>query len=127
MASMDTLKEMKKSGVIEFGAHTMNHPRLNTLSKDMVEWELKESKKQIEKAFDIKICAFAYPYGIGAYDPKIREKVFDAGYTFDFSFKQGKTLWPSGKNKPLDRLFIKGDENNFDLYLHLTRGAARLI
>ena len=127
MASLNMLKEMKESGVMEFGSHTMNHPKLNSLPDDMIEWELKESKKQIEKALDVKIRSFAYPYGIGAYDEKIRQKVFDAGYMLDFSFKQGKTLWPLKTTKPLDRLFIKGDENNFDLYLHLTRGASRLI
>ncbi|MCG2725845.1 MAG: polysaccharide deacetylase family protein [Elusimicrobia bacterium] len=128
MASIAMLKEMQDSGIIEFGAHTMNHPDLLKLPADMISWEIKESKKQLETALQTEICAFAYPYGAGAYNNKVRDKALEAGFTFDFSFKQGKTFWPWDRNSfPIDRLFIKGDENNFDLYLHLTRGSSRLI
>lgn len=128
MASMDMIKEMHTSKVMEFGGHTMNHPNLLSLSADMVNWEMKESKKQLEAALQTEICAFAYPYGAGAYDDKVRAAAREAGFSFDFSFKQGKTLWPWKRdNAPIDRLFIKNDENNFDLYLHLTKGNSRLI
>ncbi|MCK5584030.1 MAG: polysaccharide deacetylase family protein, partial [Elusimicrobiales bacterium] len=128
MASMEMIKEMSGSGIMEFGAHTMNHPNLLSLSPDMVSWEIRESKKQLETALETEICSFAYPYGAGAYEDKVRTEVLNAGFVFDFSFKQGKTPWPwERKSVPIDRLFIKNDENNLDLYLHLTRGNSRLI
>jgi len=122
------IKEMHSSKIMEFGAHTMNHPNLLSLSPDMVSWEIRESKKQLEAALQTELSAFAYPYGGGAYNNEIRQAVLEAGFTFDFSFKQGKTFWPWERDLgPIDRLFIKNDENNFDLYLHLTRGNSRLI
>jgi peptidoglycan/xylan/chitin deacetylase (PgdA/CDA1 family) len=122
------IKEMQESGLVEFGSHTMNHPNLEKIPLDDAEWEVRESKKQLEDKLKTEICAFAYPYGAGAYNPEVRKKVLESGYIFDFSFRQGKTQWPWQREKdPIERLFIKGDENNFDLYLHLTRGFARLI
>ncbi len=128
MASMTMLKEMHESKVMEFGGHTMNHPNLLSLDFERVKWEIRESKKQLEALLKTKLCAFAYPYGAGAHDRKTRAAVFEAGFTFDFSFRQGKTFWPWKRDfGPIDRLFIKNDENNFDLHLHLTRGISKLI
>ncbi len=127
MATMEQLREMLSSGVMEYGSHTMNHPHLSSLKLEDAAWEIAESKRQLEAAFGREMCAFAYPYGDGAYVPAIREKALEAGYTFDFSFKQGKTRWPwDRKAMTIDRLFIRGGDNNWDLALHLTRGASRL-
>jgi len=128
MASMEMLKEMQESGVIEFGSHTMNHPNLEKLPFEDAAWELAESKKQLEAALGREMCAFAYPYGAGAYAPAVRELALKTGYTLDFSFKQGKTPWPwSREAGPIDRLFIKRGDGILDLRLHLTRGASRLF
>jgi peptidoglycan/xylan/chitin deacetylase (PgdA/CDA1 family) len=127
MATLAQLKEMQESGVIEYGSHTMNHPHLSALKLDDAAWEMEESKRQLEAAFGREMCAFAYPYGDGAYAPAIRERALAAGYTFDFSFLQGKTAWPwDRKAGPLDRLFIRRGDNNWDLALHLSRGDSRL-
>ncbi len=127
MATLEQLREMQDSGVIEYGSHTMNHPHLGSLPLEDAAWEMEESKRQLEAAFGREMCAFAYPYGDGAYAPEVREKALKAGYTFDFSFKQGKTHWPWDRaNTTIDRLFIRGSDNNWDLALHLTRGASRL-
>jgi len=128
MASMEMLKEMQESGVIELGSHTMNHPNLEKIPLEDAAWELTESKKQLEAALGKEMCAFAYPYGAGAYTPAVRELALKAGYMLDFSFKQGKTPWPWNRAAgPIDRLFIKRGDNNLDLMLHLTRGVSRLF
>lgn len=128
MADLAMLKEMRESGVIEFGSHTMNHPNLETLPLEDAAWELAESKKQLEAALGVEISAFAYPYGAGAYAPEIRERALKAGYILDFSFQQGKTPWPWNRDAgPLDRLFIKRGDGDLDLRLQLERGASRLF
>ena len=127
MATLEQLREMQESGVIEFGSHTMSHPRLSSLEPENAAWELAESKRQLEAALGREMFAFAYPYGDGAYVPGVREKALETGYLFDFSFTQGKTPWPwDRKAGPIDRLFIRGRDNNWDLALQLSRGASRL-
>jgi len=128
MANKDMILEMDKSGVIEFGSHTMNHPKLDKIPIEDAKWEIEESKRQIEKLLNKNICAFAYPYGLGAYNSEIRKLVLDAGYTFDFSFKQGKTYWPWERDKfPIDRLFIRKNDKIFELYLHIKKGYAKIF
>lgn len=126
MATLAQLKEMQASGVIEYGSHTMNHPHLSALKPDDAAWEMAESKRQLEALFGRGLSAFAYPYGDGAYVPAIRQMALDAGYVFDFSFKQGKSPWPWDRSATIDRLFIRGADNNWDLALQLERGASRL-
>ena len=128
MATAEMLLEMKESGIMEFGSHTMNHPHLGALEPENAVWEMRESKRQLEALLGGEVCAFAYPYGDGACLPAVRSGALAAGYSLDFSFTQGKTPWPWDRQKgPLDRLFIKGTENNLDLALHLSRGASRLV
>ncbi|MBI4801140.1 MAG: polysaccharide deacetylase family protein [Elusimicrobia bacterium] len=128
MADLEMLRKMLSSGVIELGSHTMNHPDLEKLPFEDAAWEIAESRKQLQAALGTEICAFAYPYGAGAGNPALRESVFKAGYTFDFSFRQGKTPWPWQREAgPIDRLFIRGGDNELDMYLQLTRGASRLF
>lgn len=123
MAGAGQLLEMKESGVMEFGAHTMNHPPLSSLDEERAAWEIAESKRQLEKLLSVKIVAFACPYGDGAHNPKIRKKIFSAGFALDFSFRQGKTPWPWNREKePIDRLFIKGGDTMADFRLHLSKG-----
>jgi peptidoglycan/xylan/chitin deacetylase (PgdA/CDA1 family) len=127
MATLAQLREMQDSGVMEYGSHTMNHPHLSALKPEDAAWEMRESKRQLEAAFCREMCAFAYPYGDGAYIPAIREAALSAEYALDFSFLQGKTPWPwDRKAGPIDRLFIRGGDNNWDLALQLERGASRL-
>lgn len=47
----------------EFGAHSINHPRLDHLPKDVVEQEVFGSQRSIESKLGIKVDLFAYPYG----------------------------------------------------------------
>lgn len=127
MATLEQLKEMQASGVIEFGSHTMSHPRLTRLPHEDAVVELTESKRQLEAALGREMCAFAYPYGDGAYDERVRAAALAAGYLLDFSFRQGKTPWPwKRETATLDRLFIRGGDTLWDLQLQLSRGFSRL-
>ena len=57
------IKEMKKSGLIEFGAHGHNHQKLTSLSESEIEQELLNSKKILEEKLECEIKYFAYPSG----------------------------------------------------------------
>lgn len=128
MCTVEQLKEMQESGVFDFGGHTLNHPHLTQIDPEAAITEITESKKKIEEALGRELCAFAYPYGDGAYDERVRKNALDAGYTFDFSFKEGITAWPWDREKnTIDRLYIKGCDNIWDFALHLKKGGARII
>lgn len=78
--NMDTwmLKELVKSGLVEIGAHSMNHSYLTELPQKSVEYEVVESKKYLEKILGIPIVSFAYPYG--AFDNQTIKIIQDAGF-----------------------------------------------
>jgi peptidoglycan/xylan/chitin deacetylase (PgdA/CDA1 family) len=117
------LLEMKNSGLISFGSHTITHPTdIQTLNDDKILQELKDSKQQLEQKLNIKIDSFAYPYGKGATNKKIRNMVFDSGYLFDFSTKRGINPFKWNKEKALKRLYIKQGYNLFDFYLLISKG-----
>lgn len=59
----DEVKELAKGGLIEIGAHTMTHCVLSVESASRQEWEIKESKKVLEKMLGNKIKSFSYPFG----------------------------------------------------------------
>lgn len=72
------LKEISESGLVEIGAHTMNHAYLSGLSRSRIEYEVIQSKKYLEKILGIKIVSFAYPYG--AFDNTVIDVVEKAGF-----------------------------------------------
>jgi peptidoglycan/xylan/chitin deacetylase (PgdA/CDA1 family) len=55
------VRELRGAGV-EFGSHTMTHPRLRDLSIPEVEKELRCSKETIEDKLGVAISSFSYPY-----------------------------------------------------------------
>lgn len=72
------LLEIAKSGLVEIGAHTMNHMYLSGLPRDRIEYEVRQSKKYLEKLLGIRVVSFAYPYG--AFDNIAIDVVKKAGF-----------------------------------------------
>ncbi len=119
----EQVSEMKNSGLISFGSHTLSHPTdIQTLNDNDILKELKESKKLLEEKLNIKIDSFAYPSGKGAINKKIRQMVFDSGYLFDFSTKRGINTLKWNKEKAIKRIYIKQSHNIFDFYLLISKG-----
>lgn len=56
------IREMDEHG-IEFGAHTLTHPRLDQLHPDEIEDEVVGCKSAIEDRLGHGVQFFAYPYG----------------------------------------------------------------
>jgi peptidoglycan/xylan/chitin deacetylase (PgdA/CDA1 family) len=74
------LKEIRDSGLVEIGAHTMNHVYLKGMSKEAQRREILESKEGLEKMLGIRVSTFAYPFG--AFDDNaisvVKEGLFSA-------------------------------------------------
>ena len=58
----EELKEMVDDGQ-EIGNHTVNHPRLTTLSEKALFEEIHASKKVLEEGLNIKVLSISPPYG----------------------------------------------------------------
>ena len=72
------IKEMLNSGLVELGAHTLDHLYLKTISDKVAIDQVVESKKKLEKQFGVTVATFAYPYG--AFNKQTVEIVRDAGF-----------------------------------------------
>ncbi len=86
MLSWKQIKEMASQG-IDFGSHTVSHPRLTEFDDDRVGKELSESKQIIEQQLGQECKHFAYPYGL--LTEKTRELVAQAGFKTACSTRSG--------------------------------------
>src|SRR4051812_20321319 len=75
--------EMHRHG-IEFGSHTVTHPKLWDLQWPRITAELRDSKVAIEDALGVAIPSFAYPYAFPqkdrAFTSRFRDELQGAGY-----------------------------------------------
>jgi peptidoglycan/xylan/chitin deacetylase (PgdA/CDA1 family) len=82
--SWDQVRELRRAG-IEFGSHSVNHPKLVDLRWDQVEFELRQSKLELEEQLSEPIDAFCYPYafpsGNHSFVAEFRELLNRTGYT----------------------------------------------
>lgn len=127
MVSWTQIKELKEAGW-EIGSHTMNHPRLPKIEEKDAIVEIEKSRRIIEEFLGEKPDTFAYPYGAGEDEPRIRDLVRKAGYRVAVGVHAGKWDLPQIKASPfnLPRVFVRGEETLYDFHLQLTRGQSRL-
>jgi len=93
----DQLKEMKKTGLIDFESHTYWHPnfkkerrRLNADEYEkFVKMQLRKSKEKLEKEFGGKVDMLAWPFGI--YDDDLIQNAREAGYVAAFTIERRHT------------------------------------
>lgn len=74
--SVENIKVVDKSGLIEIGAHTMNHPILKNENDISSQYEIKESINELSNILNRKIKYFAYPNGIPELDFSERERKY---------------------------------------------------
>ncbi len=86
MLSWEEAAEMAHAG-IRFGSHTVTHPLLTYEDEATVVRELSDSRQQIEEKLRQPVRAFAYPNG--AWDPRVRQHVKDAGFACAFTVRSG--------------------------------------
>lgn len=88
------LREIKKSGLVDFQSHSYWHPNFKQDQKKMapdeyeksVEMQLKQSKAKLEKELGIHADMLAWPFGI--YDDRLISKAVAAGYVAAFTIER---------------------------------------
>jgi peptidoglycan/xylan/chitin deacetylase (PgdA/CDA1 family) len=85
--NIDQIKELIAAGW-EVGSHSMTHPYLTQSAS--VDWELTQSKTNLENKLGVKVDTFAYPFG--DYSPDIINqvsKIYSAGLAQGVFLEQG--------------------------------------
>ncbi len=89
LMSAEQAREMQRYG-IEFGSHSMTHPRLTECSPEAVCWELQESKRVLEERLGREVTTFCYPYG--AVNEEVKRLVAETGYRLGIASDSGSVF-----------------------------------
>ena len=82
--------QMLRSGLLELCGHTVTHTIATALPDAELEWELKESKRELEERTGQAIAAFCYPHGgDDDFDQRTEQRVREAGYTMALTSIEG--------------------------------------
>ena len=96
----EQVAELHATG-IEFGSHTITHPKLIELDWPGVEEELRESKSTIENRLGTSVNSFAYPY---AFPKAKKEFVSRFGQTLKKAGYQSCATTEIGRQRSTDDL-----------------------
>lgn len=91
------LRELARTGLVELGAHGVEHLDLTAASAQELEREVVESRRALEAALEAEVPYFAYPYGRRT--PGVVEAVRKAGYKLAFTTEQARLV--AGRADPL--------------------------
>ena len=86
LMTLDMIKEMQEYG-IEFGGHTMTHPKLAHIPLEEAKKEILTSKATLEEKLGEKLTSFAYPYG--DLNEDVKAIVKESGYDFAVATDSG--------------------------------------
>lgn len=103
--SWDQIREIDRTGLVSFQAHTVNHPNLVGLSADKIKYQLLEGKKVLESQLGKPVNTIAYPYGISNTGTWNAAKA--AGFIGGVGTYSGTTL-PGGNILNMPRIKIPG-------------------
>lgn len=87
LMDLNQILEMHRSGLIEFGGHTMHHVKLNNFSPEKQKEEIEGNKIYLEKILNEKLVSFAYPFGI--FNDESKKIVKELGYNFGIATDSG--------------------------------------
>lgn len=77
LMSLDEMRAWATAGM-EVGSHTLDHPHLPKLSPELADYQIKQSRQELQQAIGADVTAFCYPYGHET--PELRAMVRNAGY-----------------------------------------------
>jgi peptidoglycan/xylan/chitin deacetylase (PgdA/CDA1 family) len=77
----DEVVQLSRNGLAEIGAHTVTHPKLSALNRACQEFEIRQSKADLEERIGRPVASFAYPYGAAVhFNQTSLELVQEAGF-----------------------------------------------
>ena len=109
MLSWDEAREMFASGLVRFGAHTVNHEILDQVSLQKAEDEIFKSREEIEHRFGGKVRTFAYPNG--NHSESIRKVLGESGFNAAVTTRKG-FMAPGIPLMEVPRIAIHDDVSN---------------
>ena len=74
----EQLEEVIRSGLVEIGAHTVHHISLASKLYQVADYEIAQSKADLEKTYGLRVVSFAYPNG--SFDNQAITLVHQAGF-----------------------------------------------
>lgn len=101
--TLDELKEMKESGLVQIDAHTVTHRKLATLSKEEVYNELLGSKNYLKDNLGIDAKVICYPSG--SFNLSVINIANELGYKFGLAMDGGVHLTSKYSNMEIPRIF----------------------
>lgn len=120
--SPEQIKEMSESGLVEFGAHTVNHVNLLQVDDELAMREISASKQRVE-ALVGQCHSFAYPYG--RFADQHQAMVKEAGFSTAVSTRK-RIEFPSAANIfSLPRISTHGKMSVFQMRIALAKGRFR--
>ena len=92
--SWNEVKEIASDDLFDIGGHTISHPNLVTLNKEMLHKEISEAKSELEKMINKKLVSFAYPFGLKEdFNKDVIDEIVSAGFkgavTAEYGFNYG--------------------------------------
>lgn len=103
--SWDEAREMLESGLVTIGSHTITHPILTRVERNIARDEIIRSKAMLEERLGTVVDLFAYPNGRAEdFDDEIIGMIMDAGYRAACTTIHGSTV----KGENLFRLLRVG-------------------
>lgn len=103
--SLSMLREMRPNKV-DYGSHTVSHADLPSLNTELLDFELRESKRFLEDNLNEPITSLAYP--AGRFDDRVVEHVQRAGYLTAWD-KGGGAVRPGDDPFRLPRVRVHGN------------------
>jgi peptidoglycan/xylan/chitin deacetylase (PgdA/CDA1 family) len=85
--NLDQVKELIDTGFLSIDSHTVGHKSLDVLSLEEINYQLKKSKKELEKMFEIDIEGICYPRGKFSFE--VIEESQKIGYKKQYSCLPG--------------------------------------
>lgn len=120
LLSRGDLMDLKESGMT-LGSHTCTHPVLSFLPKNLVEWEMEESRRRLEKELEIRVWALSYPFGDSLSTTQREERLAErVGYKCAFVNFGGLVPPKIGRPFSIERVHVSKDMTLGEFEAHIS-------
>jgi peptidoglycan/xylan/chitin deacetylase (PgdA/CDA1 family) len=122
----DDIRDMQRSGLMDFGVHTSSHCILSELSENEWESEIVTPKKMLESLLGTEISTFCFPNGRQYIDfmPEHIEYLRCAGYTCAFSTENALFSFTDSEPMAIGRIPAGNDFTSQPAYFRLNTSGA---